>query len=80
MVLNGKKQIGFKAPNFVLFLILQCSVSNEISDLYYKHATIINDNSSIISKWSSKVIDDARGIIYDRQMFIIQATELNSSS
>ncbi len=35
---------------------------------------IVNDNSSIISKWSSKRIDDARVIIYDRNMFIIQVT------
>ncbi len=46
------------------------------SGLYYKHMTIVNDNSSIISKWSSKLIDDARVIIYDRHMFIVEATEL----
>jgi hypothetical protein len=44
------------------------------SGLYYKHMTIVNDNSSVISKWSSKLIDDARGVIYDHHMFIIQAT------
>jgi hypothetical protein len=36
--------------------------------------TIVNDDSSIVSKWSSKLIDDARVIIYDLKMFIIQAT------
>jgi hypothetical protein len=36
--------------------------------------TIINDNSSIIIKWSFKFIDAARGVIYDRHMFIVQAT------
>jgi hypothetical protein len=35
---------------------------------------IINDDSSINSKWSSKLIDDARVIIYDRIMLIIQDT------
>ncbi len=28
------------------------------SGLYYKHVAIINDNSSVISKWSFKLIDD----------------------
>ncbi len=46
--------------------------------LYHKHITIINDESGIISKWCSKLwhlsslIDDAKVIIYDHNMFIIQ--------
>jgi hypothetical protein len=36
--------------------------------------TIVNDDSSVIIKWSFKLIDAARGIIYDRHMFIVQAT------
>jgi hypothetical protein len=35
---------------------------------------IVNDDSSIISEQSFKLIDDARGVIFDRRMFIIQAT------
>ncbi len=46
----------------------------ETSGLYYKHMTIVNDNSSIIIKWGSKLIDTARGVIYNRHMFIVQAT------
>ncbi len=43
--------------------------------LYYKHVTIVNDDSSvIISKWSFKLIDNPRVVIYDRNRFIIQAT------
>jgi hypothetical protein len=42
--------------------------------LYYKHVTIVNDDSSIISKWSFKLIDDPRIVIYDYHRFIIQAT------
>jgi hypothetical protein len=38
--------------------------------------TIVNDDSCSISKWSSKLIDDARVIIYDCNVFIIQTTEL----
>jgi hypothetical protein len=41
---------------------------------YYKHMTIVNDNSSIFSEQSFKLIDDTRGVIYDRRMLIIQAT------
>jgi len=36
--------------------------------------TIVTDNSSILSEQSFELIDNARGIIYDRQMFIKQAT------
>ncbi len=36
--------------------------------------TIVDDDSSVIIKWSSKLIDAARGVIYDRHMFIVHAT------
>ncbi len=42
--------------------------------LYYKHLTIVNDDSSAVSKWSFNLIDDPRVIIYDRHRFKIQAT------
>jgi hypothetical protein len=50
------------------------SIKNVISGLYYKQVTIVNDNSSTVSKLSSKLIDDARVVIYDCNMFIIQVT------
>ncbi len=43
--------------------------------LYYKHLKIVNDNSSIVGKWNFKLIDDARAIIYDCNILIIQATD-----
>ncbi len=43
----------------------------EVSGLYYKHIIIVNDDSSVIIKWSSKLIDAARGVIYDHHMFIV---------
>ena len=49
------------------------------SGLYYKHWTIVNDDSSVVIKWSFKLIDAARGVIYDRHMFIVQATELTQN-
>jgi hypothetical protein len=44
--------------------------------LYYKHITIVNDDSSVISMCYSSLIDDARGIIYDCNLFMIQATSV----
>ncbi len=46
----------------------------EPGDLFYKHMTIVNDDSSIVIKWNFKRIYTGRGIIYDRHMFIVQAT------
>jgi len=45
--------------------------------LYYKQMMIVNNNPSIISQWISKFIDDARVVIYNRNMFIILTTEAN---
>ncbi len=44
------------------------------SGLYYKPTTIINDDSRVIAKLETSQTDDARVIIYDRHMFIVQAT------
>jgi hypothetical protein len=35
------------------------------SGMYYKHITIVNENSSVISKWHLSLTDDARVVIYD---------------
>ncbi len=42
--------------------------------LYYKHMTIVNDDSSGISRRDFKLIDDAIVIIYDHNIFKIQVT------
>ncbi len=47
----------------------------DICGLYYKPVTIKNDDTSVINKLETSVNDDARVIIYDRHMFIVQATE-----
>jgi hypothetical protein len=54
-----------KGPGPV-FTTLPCSLLAYIIN-------IINDDSSIVTKWSFKLSDDLRVIIYDRHMFIIQA-------
>ncbi len=51
----------------------------DIISLYYKPITIINDNSSVINKLETSLIDDARVVIYDRHMFIVQATTLSKA-
>ena len=52
-----------------------CAVLWHSCGLYYKHVTIVNDNSSVDSKWSLKLIDDPRVVIYDCHRFIVQASE-----
>jgi hypothetical protein len=39
---------------------------------------IVNDNSSIINKLEASLTDDARVIIYDCHMFIVQAIDCES--
>jgi hypothetical protein len=45
------------------------------SGLYYKHTTIVNYASSVINKPETLLTDNARVIIYDRHVFIVQATD-----
>jgi hypothetical protein len=45
--------------------------------LYYKHTVIINYASSIVHKLEALLTDDARVVIYDRHVFIVQATNLS---
>ncbi len=46
----------------------------KICGLYYKQMTIVNDDSRVASKRGYMLIDDTRVVIYDRNMFIMQAT------
>jgi len=50
------------------------------SGLYYKHVTIINYASSSINNLRASLHDNARVIIYDRHMFIVQPTDECHSS
>ncbi len=42
---------------------------------YYKPMTIANDDSRVISKLETSLTGDTRVVIYDRHMFIVQATD-----
>jgi hypothetical protein len=37
---------------------------------------IVNDNSRVVNKLEASLTDDASIVIYDRHMFIVQATGL----
>jgi hypothetical protein len=50
------------------------NLHNETSGLYYKHMTIVNYASSFVNKLKTLHTDDARVVIYDRRVFIVQAT------
>jgi hypothetical protein len=50
-------------------------ISVSTSGLYYKHVTIVNYAG--VKKLRVSLNDDARVIIYDRHMFIVQATGFN---
>jgi hypothetical protein len=45
------------------------------SGLFYKPMTLVNDDSTVFNKLEASLTDDARVVIYNRQMFIVQATE-----
>jgi hypothetical protein len=53
----------------------KAQATDAINGWYYKHVTIVNDDSSVISKWSLKLTDNSRGVIYTRNRFIAQATD-----
>ncbi len=44
------------------------------SGLYYKHVTMVNYASSGVNKLKASLNDDARVVIYDHHVFIVQAT------
>ncbi len=55
-------------------LILFKCLLTRACDLYYEHITIVNYNSRIINEFGASLTDDARVIIYDCHLFIVQPT------
>ncbi len=49
---------------------------NRTSGLYYKHMTIVNYASSIANKLKALLTDDGKVFIYNRHVFIVQATDM----
>jgi hypothetical protein len=65
--------------NLLKIIFIDFFVTDKIScGRYYKPITIINDDSSIVNKLEPSLTDDARVIIYNHHMFIVQATGLHS--
>jgi hypothetical protein len=48
-------------------------IKQDTCGLYYQPRTIVNDDARIVNKFDASLTDDARVIIYDRHMFIVQA-------
>jgi hypothetical protein len=46
------------------------------SGLYHKPMIIINDDYRVINKLEASLTDNARVVIFERHMFIVQATGL----
>ncbi len=67
-----EKSLGMEPKQ--LFKYQHLLLLRNICGLYYKHVMLVNDASSGIIKWIFKLIDAARGVIYDHHVFIIQAT------
>ncbi len=47
---------------------------SKTSGMYNKPIMIVNDDSRAINKLENSFADDVRVVIYDRHMFIVQAT------
>ncbi len=69
-----------KSPDFFMGVSLSFfSIKGfGISGLCYKHVTIVNYASSGVNKLRVSLNDDPRVVIYDRHMFIVQATDIFS--
>ncbi len=48
---------------------------SKASGLYNKSITIINDDSRVVNKLEASLTDDSSVVIFDRHMFIVQATD-----
>ncbi len=60
---------------YLTISVMKKKVHNvDTSGLYYKHMTIINYAPGVVNKLDALLTDNARVIIYDRHVFIVQAT------
>ncbi len=80
-VIRNLSTASFRAesPNFTMINgdvpVVRKTISiTPTSGLYYKLMTIVNDDSRVVNKLEASLTEDARVIIYDHHMFIVQAT------
>ncbi len=64
-----------KGASFAAFTDIPFGKCFTLCGLYYKHVTVKNYASSGVSKLKASLNDDARVVIYDPHMFIVQATD-----
>jgi hypothetical protein len=75
--ISSTTQALSSTPSSCLSGVRKCLIASKTkySGLYYKHVTIINYASSGINKLRASLNEDARVVIYNRHMFIVQATD-----
>ncbi len=76
--MNGVLNYSLKQSNLVTSIVYTINLLQLTCGLYYKPITIVNDDARIIKKLDASLTDNARVVIYNRHMFILQATKLMS--
>ncbi len=81
IAVHGGHEVLMKVDNNISLIVgdLERILYHQLSGLYYTPMTIVNDDSRVI-KLETSLTDDARLIIYDNPMFIVQATDLIKST
>jgi hypothetical protein len=73
--LNPMLSLSMFRPSFQIFIYPErLAKDKDTSGLYYKPTTIVNEDSRVYNKIKTSLTDDARAVIYDHHMFIVQAT------
>ncbi len=67
------KKIFFTSQTHRINKLGRLSLASHLSGMYYKHVTIVNNDFRIVNKCQASFTDDARDVIYDQHMFIVQA-------
>jgi hypothetical protein len=61
-------------PRLIILRLRVQVLPPDTSGLYYKPMMMVNDDASVVNKLEASLTDNARVIVYDRHMFIVQAT------
>jgi hypothetical protein len=75
LVFASKDRAGFISFQVLSLGRFKLALKHQTSGLYFKHVTIVNYTSSGVNKLRASLNDDARVVIYNRHMFIVQATD-----
>jgi hypothetical protein len=75
--LPGTNTLTYRAAEYAIKKKKKKFHNIDTCGLYYKHIAIVNYDSSMVKKFGASLTDDARVIIYDRHLFIVQATGVN---